>query len=220
MPVLIFDFDSTLVRDEGLDELFRHSLEGVPDGEARMEEFRAITDQGMEGGLGYGESLRRRMGLLRAHRSQVEATAGALAERLSPSVLRNVDFFREGAGGIHVVSGGFSELIFPAAERLGISPMQVHAQHFRFNPEGWVVGIDPTTPLARGGKAAAVAALELDPLDTWIVGDGATDLEIRELGLAGTFVVYTENRTRKVVVEAADHVASSMEELLVLLSGA
>lgn len=220
MTVLLFDFDSTLIRDEGLDELFRLSLEGRPDAADRMTRFRAITDGGMEGGIAWEESLRTRMEMLEADRELVERTAAYLAERLSPSVERNLPFFRDGAHRIHVVSGGFGELITPAAARLGIDAGRIHAHRFRFDASGRVIGLHPDTPLAMGGKVEAVARLGLDPTRTWIIGDGATDLEVREQGLAAVFVAWTENRRRPPVVAAADHEADSLETLLTLLDGA
>jgi len=219
MPVLVFDFDSTLVQDEGLDELFLHSLEGAPDRDALVDAFRGVTDRGMEGALPYEESLRLRMEVLRAGTAHVEETARRLADRLTPSVERHRDFFRDPSREIHVVSGGFHELILPTAGRLGIPPERIHAQRFRFDGDQ-IAGIDPGTPLARGGKPEAVRLLGVPPGDLWIVGDGATDLEIRDLGYALTFVAFTENRRRDPVVQAADHEATSMEDLLTLLNGA
>lgn len=219
MPVLVFDFDSTLVQDEGLDELFLRSLEGAVDADGRAAAFRAVTDRGMDGGLPYAESLRLRMEVLRAGAEQVEETARHLASRITPSVERNRAFFQDPGQRIHVVSGGFEELILPTAAWLGIPPHRVHAQRFRLE-DGTIVGIDPDTAMARGGKLEAVRLLQVPPEDLWIVGDGATDLEIRDQGYAGTFVAFTENRHREPVVSAADHEASSMDDLLHLLAGA
>lgn len=219
MPVLVFDFDSTLVQDEGLDELFLRSLEGAEDRDERGAAFRAVTDRGMEGALPYEESLRLRMEVLRATGEQVGETARHLASRLTPSVERHRDFFLDPAREIHIVSGGFQELILPTAEWLGIPPERVHAQRFLIR-DGAVAGIDPDTPMALGGKLEAVRRLQIPPGDLWIVGDGATDLEIRTRGYAGTFVAFTENRRREPVVSAADLVAASMDDLLNHLSGA
>jgi D-3-phosphoglycerate dehydrogenase / 2-oxoglutarate reductase len=221
MPVLLFDFDSTLVQDEGLDELFRFSLEGRRDAGERLSAFRAITDRGMEGLLSWEESLRARMELVVATRELVERTGRHLARRLTPSVERHAaaGFFRSAGCDIHIVSGGFTELITPAAERLGIPPERVHAHRFRFDHRGRVAGADPDTALARGGKVEAVRRLGLDPARTWIIGDGATDLELRERGAAAVFVAFTENRRREPVVASADHEVPSLDALITLLEG-
>jgi D-3-phosphoglycerate dehydrogenase / 2-oxoglutarate reductase len=217
VPTLIFDFDSTLIRSEGLDRLFDRSLEGVPDRERRLREFEAITDLGMVGELPFHLSLERRLGLLRAERQLVLEVAEELARDLSPSVIRNAPFFQGGTHPIFIISGGFVELIEPAARILGIPEDRIGANRFRFDAMGRLVGMDPDTLLARGGKAAALAGWGLTTREVWVVGDGATDLELRDLGLAHRFVAFTENRRREPVVSRADHVVGNMEELLELL---
>jgi D-3-phosphoglycerate dehydrogenase / 2-oxoglutarate reductase len=217
VPTLIFDFDSTLVRSEGLDRLFDRSLEGVPDRARRLREFEAITDLGMAGELPFHLSLERRLSLLEADRTLVMSVAEELARDLSPSVGRNAPFFQGGNRPIFIVSGGFVELIEPAARILGIPPERIGANRFRFDEAGRVTGMDPDTPLALGGKAAAVAGWDLKPEEVWVVGDGATDMELRDLGLASRFVAFTENRRREPVVSRSDHVVRSIEELMTLL---
>lgn len=224
-PVLLFDFDSTLIQDEGLDVLYLRTVEEAPDREERVRAFQALTDRGMAGELPFEDALGRRLELLEADRTMVEALGTELAGRLSPSVRRHRGFFQERAGasmpeGIHVLSGGFRELIEPAAAELGIPPPRIHAHRFRYGPGGRILGLDPATPLARGGKPQAVRELGLDPSRTWVIGDGATDLELRELGLACRFIAYVENRARAGVVAQADRVVASMDELLELLQEA
>lgn len=220
MTTLLFDFDSTLIRDEGLDELFRLSLEGREDTAERVAAFQLITDRGMAGEISWEESLGARMALVEAGPDLVDRTARYLVERLSPSVARNRGFFERASSRIHVVSGGFRELITPTATRLGLPPARIHAHRFRYGEGGRIAGFDPSTPLALGGKVEAVARLGLDPAHTWIIGDGATDLELRERGLASVFVAWTENRRRPSVVAAADHEVDSLEGLLALLGRA
>jgi D-3-phosphoglycerate dehydrogenase / 2-oxoglutarate reductase len=217
VPTLIFDFDSTLIRSEGLDRLFARSLDEAPDRERRLREFEAITDLGMAGDLPFHLSLERRLALLEADRDLVTRVAEELAGDLSPSVGRNAPFFQGGTCPIFIISGGFVELIEPAARVLGIPPERIGANRFRFDGAGRLVGLDPDTLLAKGGKAAALAGWDLTAEEVWVVGDGATDLELRELGVAHRFVAYTENRRREPVVNRADHVVADMEEFLDLL---
>lgn len=218
MYVIVFDFDSTLVSVEALDELFAASIADDPAGEARVAEFRRITDQGMAGEISAEASLARRLAVLRADRRLVERVAVEISGRLTPSVERQLPFFRENAGRIHVLSGGFEELILPTLARIGIPAGQLQAHRFSFDPEGRLTGLDPGTAMAVGGKPAAVRAVPRDRGPVWMVGDGATDLELRALGLVDRFVAFTENRHRDPVVAGADAVAASMEELIGLLA--
>lgn len=225
-PVLLFDFDSTLVTVEALDELFEEALrEAGLHGPEAVARFRAITDAGMGGSLPHEASLAARLALFPGGgptRTQVRRTAERVAEALTPSILRNRDFFRRYRARIRILSGGFTDLIGPAASRLEIPGHQVSAHAFRGGAEG-PLDLDPSTPMARAGKVGTVRTL-LDagaiprhrPL--WIVGDGATDLELRTSRLAHVFVAFTENVVRDSVVEAADHVVDSMEALLDLLA--
>ncbi|MEX1257696.1 MAG: HAD-IB family phosphatase [Gemmatimonadota bacterium] len=217
MSFLVFDFDSTLVSVEGLDELFARSLDGAPDREARVAAFREITDLGMAGAISAEESLERRLGVLAADRGLVRTVGEEIREHISPSVARNLAFFRENLSRVGVVSGGFEELILPTLERMGLSPSGLHAHRFRYDESGRVLGLDPDTVIAKGGKPAAVERFREKERSVWMIGDGATDLEVRERGLADGFIAYTENRHRDPVVAKADFVAKSMDELIALL---
>jgi phosphoglycolate phosphatase-like HAD superfamily hydrolase len=116
-----------------------------------------------------------------------------------------------------VVSGGFEELILPTLERMGLSRSGLHAHRFRYDESGRVLGLDPDTVIAKGGKPAAVERFREKETSVWMIGDGATDLEVRERGHADRFIAYTENRHRDPVVAKADFVAKSMDELIALL---
>ncbi len=212
LPSLVFDFDSTLVTVEGADELFARTVQDAPDHEARVARFRRITDRGMAGEISYRESLEARVALLEATREQVEAVAREMPRWISPSVLRLRDRLAANAHRIWIVSGGFEELIHPVARELGLEMSRIRAHRFRWTPEGRLAGLDPETAMARGGKPEALR--ELSPPDPiWVVGDGATDLELRELGLAERFYAFVENRTRAPVVRRADGTLPSLEGL-------
>ncbi len=217
MPVLVFDFDSTLVSVEGLDELFARSLSGAADRAARVAAFREITDLGMAGKLSAEESLSRRLSILSADRRQVDAVGESIRASLTPSVARHRGFFKENAARIYVLSGGFEELIQPTLRDLEIPAERLLAHRFIYDDEGMVVGVDPETAVARGGKPGALRTVAKPSEPMWAIGDGATDLELRTLGLVDRFVAFTENRSREPVVARADAVARSMDELLTLL---
>lgn len=230
LPWLLFDFDSTLASVEGLDLLYAREVrrEGVlpevaaaaREGPDPLQSFQAITDAGMEGRLDAAESLRRRLALFPGGGptpAGVAEAAREIASALSPSIAADLDTFAALLPRIWIVSGGFHELIAPAAARLGIREDRVLAHRFRLRrevdkaSEGPVpLTLDPTTPMARGGKVGAVqellhrGAFGASPT-LWIVGDGATDLALRTAGLCTTFVAWSETVRRTPVAEAADH---------------
>ena len=215
--MLVFDFDSTLVSVESLDELFARSMALAPDRDARVQEFQEITDLGMAGEISADESLTRRLSVLKASRTLVDRVGEEVSQHLTPSVERHIDFFANNRHRIYVISGGFEELIHPSLNRLGIPPHRLMAHRFQYGANGDVTGMDRGTAMARGGKPAALQALVPVGSPILMVGDGVTDLELRSLGLVDRFVAFTENRRRESVVEKADDVASSIDELLELL---
>lgn len=210
---LVFDFDSTIVSVEGLDELARIALADDPARDRKVEEFEAITRDGMSGAIGIDESLRRRLSMLSIERSHVDRLARLLRRRLSPSFRRHVAAVRRNAERIHVVSSGFREYVEPVCADLGIAPARILCNEFRWRG-GKACGFDVRSPLARpGGKATAVRALRLKGRVV-AVGDGATDAEIRDAGAAQEFVAYCENIERDSVVARADRVARTVDEVL------
>jgi D-3-phosphoglycerate dehydrogenase len=217
LPNLIFDFDSTLVSVESLDELARIALRGKPDRDVREAEIRNITNLGMEGKLPFAESLSRRMALFTASEGNVHELVEFLRNSLSPSVARNVRFFQAHRDRIYIVSSGFREYIAPIAEMLGLPAGHVAANSLRYDGAGLVSGPDSENPLMRvRGKSRAVASFGLEG-GVAMIGDGYTDYEVREDGAAQAFIAFTENVARPPVLEKADYLVANIEELLYLL---
>lgn len=214
LPILLLDFDSTLVGFETLEALAEVALDGRPDAEARRAEIARLTDAAMEGRLDFHEALTQRLALVEADRGHVEAVAARAVAALTPSVQRNLDALRRHADRVHILSAGFREIIAPVAEAMGLDPAHIHCNDLAYDGAGRVVGADGSNPLAwEDGKVEAVRALELDG-PVVMVGDGWGDWRVREAGLADRFWAYTEVVTRDRVVERADAVASTLDEIL------
>ena len=214
LPYLVFDFDSTFTQVEGLDELATIALAGQPDQAQRVAAIKALTDQGMAGEIGFQESLSKRLALLGAHRQHLGQLVQQLRGQVSASIQRNGAFFRQHADRIYVVSSGFREFIEPIVAEFGILPGHVLANTFTFDEAGAITGCDPANVLSRdGGKIQQLRELHLDG-DVYVLGDGYTDYQIREAGLANRFYAYTENVSRPRVVAHADEVLPTFDEFL------
>lgn len=212
----IIDFDSTFTQVEALDVLGQISLAEDPARQEKLAEIKVITDRGMDGHIPFRQSLERRLTLLSAHRNHLPALVERLKENVSVSVKRNAEFFRTHADSVYVVSSGFREFIEPVVTEYGVKADNVYANTFEFDAEGNIVGFDRHNVLSGDrGKVEQVRALRLDG-DVAVIGDGYTDLEIKEAGLAKTFFAFTENVTRESVVAKADHIAPSLDEVLYL----
>lgn len=213
-PTFVFDFDSTLVGFETLEALADIALDGAPDAAKIRAEIAALTDRAMAGEMGFAEALARRLALLPLTRAHIAALASQAAERLTPSVARNRDFFHARADRIVILSGGFREVIAPVAEALGVAPERVLANDLLYDADGRVAGVDAANPLlAPNGKALALDALGLEG-PTVLVGDGWNDAEVRLAGAVDRFYAFTEIARRDRVVAAADAEAASLDELL------
>ena len=214
LPYLVFDFDSTFTQVEGLDELADIALQGQPNQAEVVAQIRALTEQGMAGEIGFQESLSKRLALLGAHRRHLAPLIARLHGKVSESIRRNGDFFRQFADRIYVVSSGFREFIEPVVAEFGIAPAHVLANTFTYDADGRITGCDTANVLSQdGGKIRQLVLLDLDG-PVYVLGDGYTDYQIREAGLAHRFYAYTENVARPKVVAQADEVLPTFDEFL------
>ncbi|RUA33548.1 MAG: phosphoglycerate dehydrogenase, partial [Bacteroidetes bacterium] len=171
-------------------------------------------DLGMNGEISFRDSLKERLLLLEAKESHLPPLIELLKKQVSPSFLRNKDFFEKYADTIFVISNGFKEYITPIVTELGIKEDHIHANELLFDDNGKVIGFSEDNPLSRdGGKAEVIRKLDLDG-DIYVIGDGHNDYEIKAAGLANKFYAFTENVSREKVMEKADHIAPSLEEVL------
>lgn len=212
----VIDFDSTFTKVEAFDVLADISLNGHPEKEERKKQIIAITNKGMDGSVSLRESLERRLNLLAPTRQHLTPLIAELRKSVSESFKRNKEFFQKYAENIYIISNGFKEFIEPIVTEFGIKPENILANEFRFDNEGRVCGFDTENPLsANGGKVEQLKRLNL-PGDIYVIGDGYTDYEIKQSGLANKFFAFTENVERENVKNMADHVTPSLDEFLYL----
>jgi len=217
--IWVFDFDSTLVDFETLELLAGIALEDRPDAAAVRLEIERLTDLAMAGEIPFAEALKRRLALLPLTRGHIDQLARDAIRRLTPSVERNRTFFRNHADRLVIVSGGFREIIAGVADSLGVPPDRVVANDLVYDGER-VAGVADSPLLAPFGKAEALKGLSL-PRPVVMVGDGWTDAEVKQAGVADRFYAFTEVVRRERAVAAADAEVRSIDELLHLegLSG-
>ena len=212
--IFIIDFDSTITKVEGLDQLAAIALAQSPDGDKIVQQIKELTDAGMNGELSLSESLSKRMSLLNANKKHLATLVEFLLENISESFERNKKFLQEYADQILVVSSGFKDFIVPVIEHLGLKPENVYANTFEYNEKGDIIGVDNSNVLSQtGGKINLVKSLNLDA-HVSVIGDGFTDYEIKQNGLADRFYAFVENVERQKVVDVADFSIKSLDEFL------
>ncbi|XP_074589548.1 phosphoserine phosphatase, chloroplastic-like isoform X2 [Curcuma longa] len=144
-----FDVDSTVCLDEGIDELADFCGAGKVVAE--------WTARAMSGSVLFEEALAARLSLFNPSLSQVQDFLEKRPPKISPGIvelikklmLRNID--------VYLVSGGFRQMINPAALQLGIPLENIFANQLLFGSSGEFIGFDAKEPTSRsGGKATAV----------------------------------------------------------------
>ncbi|MGV3639539.1 MAG: phosphoglycerate dehydrogenase [Adhaeribacter sp.] len=210
----IIDFDSTFTQVEALDELGELSLQDDETKELILNEIKNITNSAMDGNSSFTEGLSRRLSLLAANKKHLPLLIARLQTKVSESIKRNPEFFQEYADNIFIVSSGFKEFITPIVTQYGIKEENIYANTFEFDEQGNITGFDKENVLSLDkGKIKLLEQLALQG-DVYVLGDGYTDYEIKEAGLANKFYAFTENIARESVIAKAEHVAPSLDEFL------
>lgn len=205
--LVIFDCDSTLCSIEGVDELAR--------GRGIGAEVSTLTGAAMEGRIPIEDIYAKRLALIRPGRDAIAWLARRYVSSLVDGADQAVSILRAAGKQVHIVSGGFLPAIQQVAEVLSIPRENAHAVALRFNGNGDYDGFDESSPLARSGGKAIVAAGLIQRFGAAVaVGDGITDLEMKAAG--ATFVGFGGVAVRDRVRREADHYVDEPSLLAVL----
>ena len=177
--MLLADMDSTMIRQECIDELAEVAGVGA--------HVRAVTARAMNGELDFEDALRERVALLAG--LDAEVIDRVLADRIThmPGGRALVATMKAQGGHAVLVSGGFTAFTTAVAAALGFDE---HRANTLLVAEGRLTGKVADPILGRDAKVAALheitARLGITPAEAIAVGDGANDLGM--LGEAGTGV--------------------------------
>jgi len=177
--MLLADMDSTMIRQECIDELAEVAGVGA--------HVRAVTARAMNGELDFEDALRERVALLAG--LDAEVIDRVLADRIThmPGGRALVATMKAQGGHAALVSGGFTAFTTAVAAALGFDE---HRANTLLVAEGRLTGKVADPILGRDAKVAALheitARLGITPAEAIAVGDGANDLGM--LGEAGTGV--------------------------------
>jgi HAD superfamily phosphoserine phosphatase-like hydrolase len=210
VPTVVFDFDSTLVACESLEEVLSARLDGRPD---LVEKVREITELGMAGKISFDESLGRRLAIVPPRRQDIRRFGKAAHCRLTPGIAELVAELHARRVGVSIVSGTTRELMLPVAKRLKIPARRVHGVRPRWGKDGRFLGLRPDDAFVKS-KALGVAEIS----KRWsrpriAVGDGATDLALLRAGAVDRFVAFTEHARRKALLVPGVPEARNVAEL-------
>lgn len=191
--LIVFDVDSTLIQGEVIEMLAAHA--GVE------PKVREITEAAMRGELNFTESLERRVDLLAGLPESVLDEVGEQIQ-LTPGARTTVRTLKRLGFRCGVVSGGFTRIIQPIADQLGLDFVAANELEVVGGKlTGRVVG----EIIDRAGKATALRRFADHygiPLAQCVaVGDGANDIDM--LKAAGMGVAFNAKPALREVADTA-----------------
>jgi len=206
MKLIVFDCDSTLSAIEGIDELARQC------GPEIFHKIEALTHAAMNGEVPIDEIFARRLDMIHPSETTCQQVGKLYIEHIEPTAQETLKTLRQDGWTITIVSGGFTQVIRPLAEHLGIE--RIDAVPLKFHLDGTYAGYDTSAPPSRnGGKPEIIAQLkkELSPTRVIMVGDGISDLETRSE--VDTFIGFGRYADREKVRKEADLFITSLDEI-------
>lgn len=190
--LLIADMDSTMIRQECIDELAAEL--------GLKERIAAITERAMRGEIEFEPALRERVALLRGLPVGAIETVLTTRIQLMPGGRTLVQTMKANGGYCALVSGGFTHFTKAIAAMIGFDENQAN---LLLEEDGKLSGEVREPILGRDAKRHRLEELVeekgLDFSETLAVGDGANDLAMIEK--AGVGVAY---RAKPAVGAAAD----------------
>ncbi|CAG5045231.1 unnamed protein product [Parnassius apollo] len=202
-----FDVDSTVIQDEGIDELARFCGKG--------DEVKRLTAEAMGGSMTFQEALKKRLDIIRPSVSQIRQFIETFPTNLTPGISQLVKALQDRGVTVYLVSGGFRSLIDPVAAQLNIPVAHVYANRLKFFFNGEYAGFDETEPTSRsGGKGLVIRRLKEQHgyQRLVMIGDGATDAEA--CPPADGFIGFGGNVVREEVKKKASWYVTDFQELI------
>lgn len=203
--LLVADMDSTMIRQECLDELAAEV--------GKKQHVAAITERAMRGEIAFEPALRERVALLKGLHPDTVLRVIAKKITLTPGARTLVQTMRSHGAHTALVSGGFTVFTSVIAERIGFHESQANV--LLLGEDGRFSGLVGEPILGEAAKRDALLALRekhaAAASDTLAVGDGANDLAmLQEAGLGVAF-------RGKPAVAAAAHARIEHADLTALL---
>lgn len=189
--LVVFDVDSTLIEDE--------VIELLADVAGKREEVASVTERAMAGELDFAESLIERVKTLAGLPVSVfEEVLQRIT--VTQGAVQLIDAVHSAGGRVGAVSGGFSQVLTPLAERLSLDFARANDLEVI---DGFLTGRVAGKIIDRSEKKNALIEWAhlagFDIAQTVAVGDGANDLEMMQA--AGLSIAFN---AKQIVRDSAD----------------
>lgn len=202
---VVLDVDSTVSGIEGIDWLAARR------GEATAERVRALTADAMRGAVPLEDVYGKRLSIIRPRREEIDALSRAYVDAIAPGCASVIHHMQQVGVQVILVSGGVRPALIPLAMFLGVDLADLHAVNVRFDSGGAYSGFDTSSPLTTTNGKRMVLETIAPPGPVLAVGDGSTDVVMRDV--VDRFVGFTGFVRRDAVVAKADGTVSSFAEL-------
>lgn len=202
-----FDVDSTVIQEEGIDELAKFCGKG--------DEVTGLTNQAMQGCMTFDQSLKVRLDIIKPTKALIEKFLETHPPKLTLGIRHLIAALHLRQKQVFLVSGGFRCLIRPVADILNIPTKNICANSLQFYFTGEYAGFDKNEPTSKsGGKAEVIRRLKEERgLKSVVhIGDGATDLEA--CPPADAFIGFGGNIIRDFVQSRALWFVTDFSELI------
>jgi len=176
-PLVVIDVDSTLIQHEVIELLAAHA--------GREAEVAEVTERAMRGELDFAESLHARVATLEGLPvSVLDEVVNAV--RPTDGALELISAVDAAGGWVCAVSGGFTQILAPLAEKWGLhaycaNDLEIADGHLTGSVTGYVV--DRAEKAAMLRRYAEYA--EVPESATVAVGDGANDIDMLDAAGCG-----------------------------------
>ena len=146
MGTVVFDFDSTLIPEESLESALEAAIGGDAAAQAEIER---LTRAGMEGEIGFADSLRQRLAIAQPTRPGLIALGEELTTRLTDGASVLVADLHAAGHAVWIVSGAFREVLLPPGRALGIAEARIQGVRPQWDVDGRFVALDPEDGFTR-----------------------------------------------------------------------
>lgn len=201
MPTLIFDFDSTLIDCESLEEILRKKL--TPDD---FEKAEILMYAALEGQADFLSSLSARLSLTPLFRSDFTEFGKSALARITPGIEA---FIQSYDGEIWIISGAIQETLIPLAMHLHIPLERVKGVEAVWGSRGEFIKIENFT--SKWGLARPYADGWSQPITA--IGDAMTDYALYEQGLCDDFIAFTRYKRSSALISKGVKEASDISQL-------
>lgn len=211
-----FDVDSTVITSEGIDDLAAYLGCG--------DKVAELTAQAMGGSMPFHEALSLRLSAMKPSKAQLDDMLKKEPLCLTPGVADLISTLHARNQRVYFVSGGFRQMIEPLAAQVNVAKEDIYANTFLWDESGVFTGHLESEPTSRaGGKAKVVADLKAEHgyKTVVMIGDGATDMEARDIpGGADAFIGFGGIAVREKVKAGADWFVTDFTDLIQTLKAA